>query len=68
MNNQKTIKTTVWIYIYNCGDGSAIALFYPTEKASVERASKDEERYCDDIYSQVLEFDLDGNLLTKNSW
>ena len=66
----KTTKVKFATYALNGGDGSVIIKFFPTasdaEKYAEERG--DDERYCEDIDSHELEFDEDGNLLTKNKW
>jgi hypothetical protein len=68
MEDQTTIKVKFWTYALNCGDGSVFVKFYPTLEAAKAIADKDNERYCDDIDQHELEFDLQGNLLTKNKW
>lgn len=59
----QTIKAKFWIYMSNQGDGSAVAKFFSSEVAAEKYASHDDERFCEDIYSKTLEFDLDGNLV-----
>lgn len=48
------------------GDGSASALFFKSEKGAEKYAEKDDERFCDDIYSKELEFDENGVLLNPS--
>jgi hypothetical protein len=66
----KTIKTKLWLHIVNSGDGSCYVKFFNSEEEANKYADDHDngERYCDDVYSKELEFDLDGKLLTKNAW
>lgn len=58
------MKVKFAMYIANCGDGSCVVKFFRNEENAEKFASKDDERYCDDVYSKTLEFDDEGNLLT----
>ncbi len=60
------VKVKFWYYMQNNGDGSASPLFFNSEKAAEAYAENDNERYCDDISFEELEFDIGGNLLTPN--
>lgn len=62
----KKIKALVWIYIANQGDGSGAANFFVSQEKAEEYASHDNERFCDDIYSHIFEFDEKGNLLNPD--
>lgn len=62
----KTIKTCIWIYTQNLGDGSVAARCFDSQEVAEDYASYDNERSNDDIDFIDLEFDLDGNLLTPN--
>lgn len=57
------MKCKVFLYIENLGDGSCGVRFFRSKKQAEEYAEKDEERFCDDIYSKELEFDESGKLL-----
>lgn len=60
------MKTKVWIYTQNQGDGSVTTRFFATKEqaeAYAEAAPEYEDRFCDDVYYQNLEFDDNGNLL-----
>lgn len=61
----ETIKVKFATYIQNMYDGAACVRYFRTEQEAESFAAKDDERYCDDISTQTLEFDLEGNLLTK---
>jgi hypothetical protein len=61
-----TIKAKVWIHIHSQGDGSAVVYFFSTEEAAEKYAEHCDERFSDDIYSEELEFDQDGKLLTPD--
>ena len=67
MSKKKTIKVKFASYAQNCGDGSICVKFFPNIVTATEYAESCEfdERFSDDIRSHYLEFDSDGNLLTK---
>lgn len=63
------MKTKVWIYLENYGDGSAFPKFFATKEqaeAYAAAAPEYEDRFCDDISSQELEFDENGVLLNPD--
>ena len=60
------MKTKVWMHIANAGDGGAYVKFFNTEDEANFSAEQDDERYCDDVQSQVFEFDKDGKLLNPD--
>jgi hypothetical protein len=62
----KRIKATFWVYLLNCGDGSSRPLFFSSEEAAEKYAENDDERHCEDIVQETLEFDENGNLLTPD--
>jgi hypothetical protein len=62
------MKVKVWLHIYNCGDGSCVVKFFPTEAEAEAYAAKNDERFCEDVYEKELEFSPEGVLLTKNPW
>lgn len=59
----KGLKITFAVYVANQGDGSASARIFPDEETAEKFASKDDERYCDDISSMTIFVDDKGNLL-----
>lgn len=66
------MKVKLGVWIYNLGDGSAVARIFESEKAAQKYADRHEressccERLCDDIHSITLEFDKNGNLLNPH--
>lgn len=60
------MKVKFWLYMSSNGDGSVSALFFKSEKDAEKYAEKDDERFCDDIYSKELEFDENGVLLNPS--
>lgn len=68
MSEQKSIKVKFATYAQNGGDGSVIIKFFPSVSDAEDYAEKDNERYCEDTELHELEFDLEGNLLTKDKW
>lgn len=62
----KTIKCKFAVHIHNMGDGSAVVKFFSSEAAAEKYAEHDAERFCEDVYSTTLEFDLKGNLVTPD--
>lgn len=67
-NNTRTI--TLWVYIQNNGDGSAVARFFNTREEAEARHNEDDKEYgecfCDDVYAETLIFDLiTGRLVDK---
>jgi DNA-binding beta-propeller fold protein YncE len=38
-----------YVYVSNCGDGSASVSFFNTEQEAEAYAAPDDERFCDDI-------------------
>jgi hypothetical protein len=58
-----TIKATVWIYMQNCGDGSAVPKFFTSEEDAEAYADAGDERFCEDVLRRTLEFDENGVLL-----
>lgn len=66
VNNSETVKTKFWAYHKNNGDGSVSSFFYPSREAAEKEADTDDERYCDDISFYELEFDMQGNLVSKS--
>lgn len=57
------IKITFAVYVCNAGDGSAYAKIFTNEEEAEKFASKDEERFCDDISTYVIYVDKEGRLL-----
>lgn len=57
------MKTRVWIYMQNNGDGSSSPIFFRSEENAEKYASNHYERNCDDIDWHDLEFDENGLLL-----
>jgi hypothetical protein len=66
MKTKVGMKTKVWIYMENYGDGSVFPKFFATKEqaeAYADAAPEYEDRFCDDVSSQELEFDDNGVLL-----
>jgi hypothetical protein len=57
------MKVNFWVFLRNNDDGSASAVYFPTEELAEQYASWDDERFCDDVYEQTLEFDENGVLV-----
>lgn len=58
-------KLDFWFYIQNAGDGSAYVRFFNSEADAEAYAENDDERYCDDICQESLEFDSKTGKLTN---
>ena len=57
MNVDGRFSIKVWTYVENLGDGSCAVRFFSTREAAEEFAAEDDERFCDDINLETLEFD-----------
>lgn len=53
----------VWAYTKNNGDGSGSTILFPTEDDALYYIGDADERMCDDLEEQTLEFDDDGNFV-----
>lgn len=53
----KPLEIKLWVYMSNCGDGSAVAKYFNTEAEAEEFAEPDGERFCDDIFEKTLRLD-----------
>ena len=60
------MKIKVYYYISNCGDGSCAVHFFNSEQEAEDYASQDDERFCEDIQSRILEIDECGRLLNES--
>ena len=60
---EEIMKTRIWIYIKNLGDGSASIRFFSSKEEAEKYAENDDERFCDDINEYILDFDSNGELL-----
>ena len=60
------MQVTFWRYIRSNGDGSCSVKYFKTKAAAQKFASYDDERFCDDVEIQTLDFDSDGNLTTPD--
>lgn len=56
-SNSLPFTLNLWVYIENCGDGSAVARFYNTEEEANSAADEDDERFCDDVYETSITID-----------
>lgn len=61
------MKTKIWTYSENLGDGSVSVRFFNSEEDAEAYAENDHERSCDDIECHVLVFDDDGKLLNPST-
>jgi hypothetical protein len=60
------MKFKVWVFMDNLGDGSCAARFFKSKEAATKYAEQNDyngERFSDDIYSHIFEFDENGDLL-----
>lgn len=57
------LKSTVWVYTSNNGDGSVTPLLFSTQEDAQAHAEKDEERYCEDITKLTIYFDKNGKMI-----
>jgi hypothetical protein len=58
MNTDGRFTIKVWTYISNGGDGSASARFFNSEEeAEAYAEASGDDRFCDDISIETLEFD-----------
>jgi hypothetical protein len=53
----KNLSIKLWVYMSNCGDGSAAPKFFNTEQEAEDFAEPDGERFCDDIFQTTLRLD-----------
>ena len=60
------MKVEVFIYMKNLGDGSCCVRFFNSKSHAEQYAEKDDERFCDDIYSKTLEFDDNGKFINED--
>lgn len=60
------MKVKVWTYVENLGDGSCAVRFFNSREEAEAFAGEDDERYCDDINPETLEFDDNGVLLNPD--
>lgn len=59
------MKIKLWLYIMNLGDGSCAVKFFSSKENAENFASKDDERFCDDIYYKEIDIDsATGYVLT----
>jgi hypothetical protein len=57
-------RVRFWVYVGNDGDGSSVAKFFKSKEDAEEYASQYNERFCDDIYPDYIDVDLDtGEML-----
>ncbi|MDE1834542.1 MAG: hypothetical protein KGH64_04345 [Candidatus Micrarchaeota archaeon] len=61
----KTIKVKFAVYMQSNGDGSASPRFFRTTEEAEAVAKDCDERFCEDVDMFELEFDMKGNLVTK---
>ena len=61
------MKTKIWTYSENLGDGSVTVRFFNSEEDAEAYAELDDERNCDDIQEHVLVFDNNGKLLNPST-
>lgn len=56
------MRVKFWVFIRNCGDGSASALFYKTKEEAEAASKKDNDTYgenfCEDVYESYINVDL----------
>jgi hypothetical protein len=69
---KKTIKVKFATYVQDLGDGSSAVRFFPTMKEAERFFKKDEDKgytCCnpENLNTYELEFDMNGNLLTKEN-
>ena len=64
---EEVMKTKIWTYSENLGDGSVTVRFFNSEEDAEAYAELDNERNCDDIQEHVLVFDNNGKLLNPST-
>ncbi len=57
------LNIKLWVYMSNCGDGSAVARYFNTEAEAEAFAEPDGERFCDDIYQETFKLDPETHRL-----
>jgi hypothetical protein len=58
-----SIKVKFWVYISDGQDGSAFPHYFSSAEAAEAYASKDDQRFCDDILCQEFIVDDNGNIV-----